>query len=101
LFGEGLILGDLSIKLELKFLLGLLHKEVPDCFRHRISNVPDHNLEVGINSQSDLSNECVTAGILLLLPLGGGRLLLLAWLLLLRAVLLLFLNLRDDISPVG
>ncbi len=61
MLGEGIILGDLSIKLELKFLLGLLDKEVADCFRDRVSHVPDDNLEIGIDPHSNLSNKSVTA----------------------------------------
>ena len=59
--GELLILVDGGVELKLKSLLRGLHEEIPDGLRDGIPDVSDGDLEVSIDSSSDLFHKEVRA----------------------------------------
>lgn len=72
LVDDGLVGVDALVEFVLEFLLGHPHEEVADLLGHSVTHVAQHDLEVSIDTSSDLLNEnicrggCLTSLLLLL-----------------------------------
>jgi hypothetical protein len=98
---EVLVFIDLSVELELKSLLGLLDEEETDGLGDGIADVSHGDLEVGVDSASDLSHEKIRTLAKVVLGRGSIHHALVSGSLTIRVVHLLLLRflLRNNVSP--